>query len=200
MTQPRLYIFDFDGTLTRGDTFLPFARLALGKRRLMLTLLRMLPCMIMMKLHLIDNGKVKERMWCRLFSGMPYHALEPAAEQFAQSHAHLWRQDALALLHTLRQEQAEVAVVTASLGCWVRPFVHRQYPQATVIATECQVNADGILTGLFSTPNCYGQQKVHRLKAAYPHLEDYYTIAYGDSKGDKPLLAHAKEKHYRTLR
>ncbi|MEW6528158.1 MAG: haloacid dehalogenase-like hydrolase [Spirochaetota bacterium] len=55
----------------------------------------------------------------------------------------------------------------------------------------------GLLTGKFFGKNCYGPQKVKRIKEIY-NLYDYQKIyAYGDSKGDKEMLAIADERIYR---
>jgi phosphoserine phosphatase len=59
---------------------------------------------------------------------------------------------------------------------------------------------DGRLTGRFLTKNCYGQEKVNRIKELYPHREEYHLTAYGDSNGDRELLAFADEAHYKPFR
>ena len=43
--------------------------------------------------------------------------------------------------------------------------------------------------GTFSTANCYGQEKVNRFLAEFPDRSEYVLYAYGDSAGDKELLA-----------
>ena len=59
---------------------------------------------------------------------------------------------------------------------------------------------DGVLTGRFLTRNCYGEEKVNRLNALYPNRQDYHLIAFGDSRGDKELLAFADESHFKPFR
>ena len=39
----------------------------------------------------------------------------------------------------------------------------------------------------------YEKEKVDRLLQAEPHREDYFLTAYGDSRGDRELLALADE-------
>ncbi len=56
-----------------------------------------------------------------------------------------------------------------------------------------QQDAHGRLTGRFSSRNCYGQEKVNRLLRVEPHRETYRLIAYGDSRGDREMLAFADE-------
>lgn len=60
----------------------------------------------------------------------------------------------------------------------------------TVLATEIKVR-DNIIEGTFSSENCYGQEKVNRLLAQFPDRNGYILYAYGDSAGDKALLALA---------
>ena len=89
-----------------------------------------------------------------------------------------------------------VFVVSASVDNWVSPFFSGS---VTVIGTKVE-SANGRLTGRFLTPNCYGAEKVRRLKETLPCLvsdrSHYYVIAYGDSRGDKEMFAYADESHY----
>ena len=63
-TQPHtLYVFDFDGTLTTNDTLIEFIRYANGTWSLVGSLCRMLPKLLMMKLHLRDNGQTKQELF-----------------------------------------------------------------------------------------------------------------------------------------
>lgn len=60
----------------------------------------------------------------------------------------------------------------------------------------CGIAFEGKLTGRFSSPNCYGAQKVDRLLEVYPQGNISYLYAYGDSQGDKELLEFADEGFY----
>lgn len=199
MPRSSLYVFDFDGTLTHGDTFLPFARSVVGWRRVSLVLLRFLPQLIGMKLRLCDNGGLKERVVGALFAGRTAEEMDAAAQRFAQQSDTLWRSAARSELDRLTQQGERVVVVTASLSCWVRPIVHRHYPQAVIIATEHAVDDEDRWTGAFSTPNCYGEEKVRRLKEVFPDIEQYHVVAYGDSRGDSNLISYADEAHYQSF-
>lgn len=199
MTRPTLYVFDFDGTLTHCDTFPLFAYRVVGRWHWWLTLLRFLPQLAGMKLHMVDNSRLKERVMTRLFGGRSEEEMAAHCRALAETSDTLWRPGAVQLLNRLSHEGQKVVVVSASLGCWVRPIVHRRYPQASVIATEHATDEKGQWTGTFRTPNCYGAEKVKRLKEAFPERDKYHVVAYGDSRGDRQLLAYADEAHYRTL-
>ena len=97
-------------------------------------------------------------------------------------------------------EGTELVVISASIDNWVRPFFEGddRLPPVTVIGTQIEVR-DGRLTGRFLTRNCYGQEKVERLLALYPHRETYHLTAYGDSRGDRELLAFADQGFLRSF-
>ena len=97
------------------------------------------------------------------------------------------------------EQGVRVLVVSASVDNWVAPF----FPGVDVQGTQAEVT-DGRLTGRFLTRNCYGQEKVNRLKQAVPELKNnrqqYYIVAFGDSRGDKEMLEFADEQHYKPFR
>ena len=72
-------------------------------------------------------------------------------------------------------------------------------PVPMILGTQIE-EKDGLLTGRFLTKNCYGEEKVNRLLKKYPNRKDYHLMAYGDSQGDKELLAFADEAHYKPFR
>ncbi|MDR2690839.1 MAG: hypothetical protein LBB73_00825, partial [Dysgonamonadaceae bacterium] len=55
----------------------------------------------------------------------------------------------------------------------------------------------GLLTGYFSTKNCYGREKVIRLLEKEPDRNTYTLFVYGDSRGDKELMIFADKSWYK---
>ena len=187
----KIVAFDFDGTLTTSDTLIELIRYAHGTWALLFGLLCFAPLLVMMKLRLYPNYKVKQKVFARFFGGMSLKDFDTLCRRFAETHRHLLRPS---MLETLRQSQAdgaEVVVISASMDNWVNPFLDG----VKVIGTQPEVD-NGILTGRFATPNCYGQEKVTRLLADYPDRQSYHLTAYGDSRGDKELLASADDAHF----
>ena len=186
----QLFAFDFDETLTTRDTLIAFIRYACGTPRFLLGFLLHAPLLVLMKLRLYSNGKAKQRLFSWFFRGMPLEAFDALCQSFASTHRHLLRPETVCLLQQALSEGAEVLVVSASIDNWVQPF----FPTVTVLGTQIEV-IDGRLTGRFLTPNCYGQEKVRRILALYPDRSSYHLTAYGDSRGDRELLAFADEAH-----
>ena len=186
----KVFAFDFDGTLTTRDTLIAFIRYACGTPRFLLGFLLHAPLLMLMKLRLYSNGKAKQRLFAWFFRGMPIETFDALCQSFALSHRHLLRPETVRLLQQALSEGAEVLVVSASIDNWVQPF----FPTVTVLGTQIEV-IDGRLTGHFLTPNCYGQEKVRRILALHPDRSAYRLTAYGDSRGDRELLAFADEAH-----
>lgn len=186
----QLFAFDFDGTLTTRDTLIAFIRYACGTPRFLLGFLLHAPLLVLMKLRLYSNGKAKQRLFSWFFRGMPIETFDALCQSFASTHRHLLRPETVRLLQQALSEGSEVLVVSASIDNWVQPF----FPSVTVLGTQIEV-IDGRLTGRFLTPNCYGQEKVRRILALHPVRSSYRLTAYGDSRGDRELLAFADEAH-----
>ena len=186
----QLFAFDFDGTLTTRDTLIAFIRYACGTPRFLLGFLLHAPLLVLMKLRLYSNGKAKQRLFSWFFRGMPIETFDTLCQSFASTHRHLLRPETVRLLQQALSEGSEVLVVSASIDNWVQPF----FPAVTVLGTQIEV-IDGRLSGRFLTPNCYGQEKVRRILALHPDRSAYRLTAYGDSRGDRELLAFADEAH-----
>ena len=186
----QLFAFDFDGTLTTRDTLIAFIRYTCGTPRFLFGFLLHAPLLVLMKLRLYSNGKAKQRLFSWFFRGMPLQTFDALCQSFALSHRHLLRPETVRLLQQALSEGSEVLVVSASIDNWVQPF----FPAVTVLGTQIEV-IDGRLSGRFLTPNCYGQEKVRRILALHPDRSAYRLTAYGDSRGDRELLAFADEAH-----
>ena len=186
----KIYAFDFDGTLTRRDTLLEFIRYTCGNKAFCKGFLRYSPLLVLMKLGQYPNWKVKQKVFAYFFKGMPLKDFDQQGRLFA-----LVRPKGVDMVKKAQAEDAEVLIVSASIDNWVKPFFHG----VKVVGTQVEVK-DGRLTGRFLTRNCYGQEKVNRILALYPHRNEYELIAYGDSAGDKEMLAFADEAHYKPFR
>ena len=110
---------------------------------------------------------------------------------YAKNAAQILRADRMNMLQEKLDEGATVVIVSASIEDWVREFFP-QHPDLHVIGTQIEV-VNNELTGKFSTPNCYGEEKVRRLCEHFPDRTNYHLVAFGDSRGDRELLAFADE-------
>ena len=191
----KIYAFDFDGTLTTKDTLLEFIRFAKGTLTFGLGFMRYTHLLVLMKLGLYPNWKAKQKVFAHFFKDTTLEDFDAICQEFTASSRHLLRPKGIEAINQALNEGSEVLIVSASIDNWVQPF----FPQVKVLGTQIEVK-DGKLTGRFLTKNCYGEEKVNRLKAIYPNRQDYHLTAFGDSNGDKELLAWADESHFKPFR
>lgn len=199
----KLYLFDFDGTLTTADTLLCFIRHACGTWRFAVGFALFSPLLVLMKLGLYPNWRAKQRLFAWYFRGTRADDFDTACRRFAADNTHLLRPDTIDILRRALADGDTVAVVSASIDNWVRPFIEPLAADGIsmpcVLGTRVEVGADGRLTGRFATRNCYGPEKVSRILGHYPdlaaHRADYHVTAYGDSRGDREMLTFADEPY-----
>lgn len=196
----KIYAFDFDGTLTTKDTLLEFIRFTKGSGLMYAGFLLFSPLLILMKLHLYPNWKAKQKIFSWFFKGIKINKFDLLCRTFAQQNQHLLRPEGKEKVRKiLEEDDITVLVISASIDNWVRPFFDEFSENIRVIGTQIEIKTDRV-TGRFTTKNCYGQEKVNRLKALYPQRETYELIAFGDSRGDKELLAYADKGFYKPFR
>lgn len=192
----KILFFDFDGTLTTKDTLLEFILYSCGKVKFLLGFLLYSPLLILMKFGLYPNWKAKQHVFSYFFRGMKIDDFDSVCRRFAVDCRYLLRPEAVKDMETAMTEGIKVYVVSASIDNWVQPF----FEFAKVLGTQIEV-INGILTGRFMTPNCYGPEKVRRIKEVLTEPRShYYIIAYGDSRGDKEMLDYADEEYFRPFR
>ena len=100
----------------------------------------------------------------------------------------------------LQEKGATVVIVSASPENWIGAWT--THIQASLLATRLELTPTPIPrhTGRILGRNCHSEEKVRRIREAYP-LSDYNEIyAYGDTKGDKPMLRLGTASFYKPFR
>jgi phosphatidylglycerophosphatase C len=194
--------FDFDGTLTRGDTLLPFLARGLGWPRFSVALLRCAPWLAGYGLRLVRNDVAKARLLQATLGGRTLAEVDDWRRRWlAQDFAGQLQDWTLARLAWHQEAGHCCVLVSASPDIYLRQ-VSEQLGFDALICTEMEVQGKR-LTGRMRTPNCHGEQKVLRLQAWLSErfgagsAQDMALYAYGDTAGDKPMLRLAKHAWYR---
>jgi phosphatidylglycerophosphatase C len=186
--------FDFDGTLSNRDNFVPFLLRFAGTP----TVARALA------VGGLRVGRAGRAGWTRdaLKAAVLEHAVRSREAADLEATAHAFAADVLE--RHLRAEAVERAdwhrtqghrlvIVSASLAAYVRP-IGEQLRFDAVLATELEVGPDGRLTGRIDGRNVRGAEKARLLDDWLARdLPDTkpFVWAYGDSSGDKELWARA---------
>jgi phosphatidylglycerophosphatase C len=193
-----LVAFDFDGTLTVRDSFNAFLLWRRGSLRALAPALRLIPAAVVY-LFQRDRGRLKSAMVHAFLGGVALDTAGREAEQFARSQfLALLRPDALARWREWQDQGACLAIVTASPEFLVAPFAKRLGADH-LIATRFGIDGQGCFTGALDGGNCRGPEKVARLKALFGANLNIQA-AYGDTSGDREMLAAARERGYRVFK
>lgn len=189
--------FDFDGTLTIRDSFTEFLRWRAGPAGWAMGLLRMAPAVLAYALDR-DRGRIKAASVREFLGGVGRETLDAEAEAFADQ---IWdrfmRPDALACWNDWGAKGAHRVIVTASPTQTVAPFA-RRLGADNLLGTALDFDPDGRVTGAFVGPNCRGEEKIRRLRAAYGD-DLKIAAAYGDTSGDTEMLAMAQTAGFRVF-
>lgn len=198
--RPVLAVFDFDGTLTRGDTLLPFLHYVLGTRRFALRLPLIALIVAAMALRLLSRDEAKERVLRLCLRGMPREVLESAGRAFAAERLPgLVRARAMERLSWHRSRGHRCVLASASLAIYVEPWaVGAGFDD--VLSSALEYDAGARATGRLAAGNCRGEEKLRRLEALHGPLPERAVYGYGDTADDEPFLARCLERHYRPFR
>lgn len=186
--RPGVAAFDFDGTLARRDTLVPFLRQACGRRHLALAAAG--ACR-----RARNRDELKLALLEGLFRGWPEERVLGLGRAYAAALPGLLRPEMTERLRWHQGEGHAVVVVSASLAAYLRPL-GEHLGLDDVLAVELAADAAGTLTGgVDGGANCRGAGKVTRLRAwlddRFGAGTDVELWAYGDSSGDEELLALA---------
>ena len=195
----RVAAFDVDGTITRRDCVVPFLRRVAGTATLgrhLVARTRTVSTLAWRR----DRDGLKAVAAAAAFAGRPADRVEEIAEDFARSvYSSGLRADTVELLDRHRERGDTVLLVSASFEVYLRPLAELLGADG-VLATRLEVRGDGRLSGLLEGANCRGPEKVLRLHA---WLDEHaggragaHVTAYGDSAGDRELLADADVAHW----
>lgn len=191
--------FDFDGTLTYRDSFMAFLAWRARPAGFAAGLLALAPAGAAWLVHR-DRGRIKAAAVRRFLRGTPREVLVGDCARFARSPLGrgLIRPDAEQCWGDWRARGARMVIVTASPEEVVAPFAERLGADV-LIGTRLLYDADGRVAGPFEGVNCRGPEKVRRLHETFgPQLR--LAAAYGDTGGDREMLALAEVRGYRVFR
>ena len=191
-----LALFDFDGTISFKDSLPDFIRFAIGNPRFLFGALSGATILLNLVFKRVSNEESKRLLLAHFFNGWSEQRWHEVAAAYAIKRLpEIVRADAL---HRLKQHQNaghHVVVVTASIEDWIKPWCDSH--QLNVIATQLAFSSERIFTGRFKTKNCYGPEKVRRIKKEFDLREYHKVYAYGDSAGDTEMLALAQHPSYK---
>jgi phosphatidylglycerophosphatase C len=194
---PVVAAFDFDGTLTIRDCVVPFLDRVAGRVGLVAGILKQPLALAGAVVHR-DRDRMKAVAVRAAFTGREADAVSAIGTEFAATVAGSWlRADTTARLAWHRQQGHHIVLVSASLGAYLHA-VGKILGVDAVLCTEAIVGPDGRYTGEMAGGNCRGPEKIRRLESwmGEIRISEAEVWAYGDSRGDRELLAAARHPFF----
>ncbi len=191
----KVAVFDFDGTLIKGDSLWPFliyassavdvfAAVAEGLGRY--ALIR-----VMEGQTISLRTSVKDFVLRRILKGKKRDALKDAAFK-----VFMWREINEPIMQKLQEHRAKgdtIVIASGSLDLYLGELLN-DIPHDAVICTEIGVE-NGIVTGEMTKGNCVRKRKAARVKEwldSHGPFED--SFGYGNAPHDLPMLELVKHK------
>ncbi len=191
-----LALFDFDGTITTKESISCFLRYLCGSDgAFYVRIMPFIPKILLYLIGLYPNWRIKQDILAVFIKDMPETEFRQKAHKFAQSRIDMiLRKEAMDRIMWHREQGDEIVIVSAGIRDYIEPWA-RSNGIDNVIAVELEVK-EGKMTGMLDGLNCYGPEKVRRVKEALD-LSKYDKIyAYGDTKGDIEMLNMADIAFY----
>jgi phosphatidylglycerophosphatase C len=153
--------------------------------------------LVLFKLKMRSAQRIKEQVLAHFFAGMTVKEFDILCYRFCLERLpQLIRPSALERIRYHQEQEHLVYIVSASVENWVRPWAHQH--GVSVIASRLD-NRAGIITGKLAGLNCNGPEKVARIQKEVYVPSDIRVYAYGDTSGDRPMLALATDRGFRIF-
>lgn len=188
MDKTKVACFDLDGTLTVRDAVVPFMWRVAGPARFIAKAGRN---SISLSRAFVARDRDRAKMIASeaIFTGVSLDRIESLGQQMASRIAGGWmREDVLARLRWHQEAGYVTAIASASFSAYVRPL-GELLGVDHVVATDLEFSPEGFCTGQLVAGNCRGEEKARRVAELVGDNE--LSFAYGDTAGDRPMLAMA---------
>lgn len=171
--------YDFDGTIYRGDSGVDFVKFAFTRKPLLVFchLFKCVKPVVQYKLGKIDFKTAKSKVFSFVSK---IEELEEMTAAFAKKNKHKIKK------YYPENRKDDDLIISASLDFYLIPLC-KEIGLNNVMCTKYDVK-NGVIIG----ENCKGQEKVKRFEEVYGK-DAVIENAYGDTKGDIPLLNRANK-------
>lgn len=194
----RIAFFDFDGTITTKDTLLEIIKFQKGSFFFYIGFILYTPVLIAFKLKIVSNSWAKQQVLRFFFRNDSLRVFQSKCDAFIEHVLpSLIRPKALKEIGKLKDLDAEVVIVSASAGNWIKNWTDAL--GIKLISTILETRNEKI-TGRIEGRNCHGEEKVNRIKEIYDLTQYDEIYCYGDTSGDGPMLSLAKICFFRPFR
>lgn len=191
--------FDFDGTITKKDTFLPFLNFMFGTYQTKARLAFLSPKLLFTLFQKEMRKEAKECLLTHFLQGESLASLEEASLRFTKGPMQqLFRQAALEKIQWHKNQGHRLVLISANFSFLLKTY-SKEAGFDHLIASQATLDVEGKITGKLQYANCYGIEKAKALEEWLKDRSQYVLYAYGDSAGDRELLQLADFPFYRKF-
>lgn len=187
-----LVAFDFDGTITDRDSLQDFIRRMRGWPVCIRAYLVCVPRVLYWDRGPQRRQAIKHRFLRSALGGLSRAQVQALADTYVRDYVpQIVRPEMMERVRAHRERGDTVVLVSASPSIYLQPWAQAQ-GMVQVLATELAFDEQKGCVGMASA-NCWGQEKVNRLRAWLGDKPVELDMAYGDSPGDEQMLAHTRQ-------
>ena len=189
--------FDFDGTITYGDSLIPFILFAKGPWQTVKGLSLLQRPLVDYFSKKISPQQVKEILITHFFYGDPMADLAKKGKAFAEKIVpKLYRKTAFKALKWHMAQGHRCIIVTAAFDFYLEAWA-KKVGFEHIICSALELTPEGCLSGALAGGSCTGAEKCRRLQAFLGQRDQYILHVYADSNENTELLAMADYPHKR---
>ena len=193
MSEKQKIIFsDFDGTITRKDSFIRSLFFYSSIFKICSSLPGLVFNLIKFFLGKISRNDMKEYSFKKFFSGVKTSFIAKKNVEYIKKLK--FNDKVVRLLKTFKADGFRIILVTASPDTYIGYFA-KELGYDGLICTRVE-EKDGKLTGNLIGMNCNNEEKVKRIKESEYYTENSQIITLGNSKGDHAMLGLSNEYYY----
>lgn len=182
--------FDFDGTLTKRDSFLLFLGMVFFKRpiRVLLKSFFLARGLLSFKLGVLDNHTFKEQVLTVFLAGISRESLNGWVEEYlTRKLPKIINHERVNRLNLHKKRGDKIYIVTASFDFYMEK-VNKLLGADGLICTKAEWKGQ-FLTGKIDGRNCYGEEKTRRIKILFTPEDLKCSFGYADDPSDTAMMA-----------
>jgi HAD superfamily hydrolase (TIGR01490 family) len=188
----KLAVFDFDGTLYKGDSMRDFAKF-LNPKQYYVSLIKLVVPYLKYVSGQLQRDDLKAAFLRLNFTGYPESELFEKGRAFAKGRLNRCYKTAVRWIAQEQNEGTRILILSGSCTPWLQPFA--DHFNADLICTELEFE-NGASTGKWKGKNMTGHTKKEALAKYLEQQETInYTLSFGDRNSDALAGALADEYH-----
>lgn len=187
----KIYVFDFDGTLTKRDTLVPLS-IYFAKKGYIKSFLTFFFNYVLFKLKISANESLKRNFAKYFFRGKSIDEIKELLYDFFETQVKYKNKVYNDFINAVKNRN-KVIIVSANFDFVVNTWLDFiDLKDVIVVATELEID-NKYFTGRINGDVCRGLTKAKRLKKAID-TNAYYIVSYADEVSDRDIMSLSNEQ------